>query len=141
MSAWADIKKSVNSDLGKEDFLALDEIAMMDKEYIYSDDILMKFTMNGERAVTFRSYAKGYIKVGMDFKEPGQKLSFYRNESLIGEIVPKVIGSDREAPFPLKLYRGGVVKIVLENTEVDLGECDIALRGTLVSHRGLREVD
>lgn len=137
MSAWADIKKSVNSDLGKEDFLALDEISMMDKEYICSDNLLTKFAMQNGQNVGFKSYAKGYVKVTANIKT-NETISIYRGDYLVKQL--NYSSTQNLATYSLKLHRGDIINIVY-NTADNSRRCDVSILGTLIGHCALREVD
>lgn len=154
MSNWAEIKAFVNSDLGKENFLSIDELIMLSKEYI------IPVGYNGTSAnlsnpivswssespptqnIKFRSYANGYVVMNLVFRRSYAvdlvpSIFVYHGENLVKELSGDISAEN----ITFKIFKGDTLTIKFENASGYAKGGTIKIFGELVDHYGLREVN
>jgi hypothetical protein len=151
LSNWAEIKAFVNSDLGKENFLSIDELIMLSKEYI------VPVGYNGTSAnlsnpivswssespptqnIKFRSYANGYVLMYLDFRTgtgSTPSISIFNGENL----VKNFSGNVAMETIALKISKGDTITVSFKNANTYTDGGTVEIYGELVDHYGLREV-
>lgn len=151
MGFWAEIKSVLNSTIGTSEFKSLDELILLGKELVISEDELLN--LSGKTNPSFTVYYNGYIKIQIDEPNPseyedgeedGDKYSEWYLEVYKNGIIEDT-SSGFEATyvgFDVAVNRGDVIMIKrYTDIEADASIPSGKVLGKVVSHYGLQEVD
>lgn len=143
MGFWAEIKSALNSTIGTSEFKSLDELILLGKELVISEDELLN--LSGKTNPSFTAYCNGYIRIRID--EPDFQEDEYREWYL--EVYKNGIIEDTSSgfeetyvSFDVAVNRGDVITIK-RYTDIEANASIVSgkVMGKVVSHYGLQEVD